>query len=501
MKLHLWPALFLLFCFTFSCNPGANILDAETIERFDYSPASCDLNEIASTPLHEKHLRFARLLAISLGQSESLRQAVKDASVTSGQPYFDEILVHDFLGIQVENTTVAQRLAQIFEGNSSLAEGQTFNAFKNDLLTADPLLVIKIPDWFFDTTWNVQTTAPHVLSNIKGQGQYLYGFTESGGCFSKESYFEFTTYEIVVKTSEDYLWVEGQDFLEGFAHPCMSYGAFFNTHARSYAGHYLLKKRDMQKLFLGCSPDGPDGPPNPPPSTCLRDEGFDHNYMLGFQLANAGIMSTLNNQPCLGGEETFDFQIDFLYAARTEEAAAIDLKLPPMPLYGLRRSDLMEIKRVKLLWASFMVVGNPKYYAINLGSNPLKFDYMAQISPNQPEWVVDVYGREIYVVWNETDFKICTSTGVTTVTNTTGLTLNLGLMFNWFSKTQNPNSTFTNTYSKVSQHTVNVSGAAVIPLGYNALGYCNPPTPGVPPATWYPTGPQGLLVHYNYVVN
>lgn len=497
---HLIP-LSILLCCIFGCDPDVNDSNGSVSERFDYSPVSCDLNVIASTPLHSKHLRFARLLALSLGQSTAMRQAVKDASFTAGQGYFNEILVNDFLAVQVENTTVSGRLNQVFQSTPSLAAGQTFDVFKNELLAADPLLVIKIPDWFFDTTWNVQTTAPHVVSNIKGQGQLLYGFDQNGDCFSKESYFEFTTYEIVVKTSEDYLWIEGQNFLEGFAHPCMSYESFFNTYARSYAGHYLIKKLDMQKLFLSCAPAGPDGPPNPPPAACYRDEGFDHNYMLGFQLANAGVMSTLNNQPCLGGEETFDFQIDFLYAARTEEAAAIDLKLPPLPLYGLRRKALVDIKIKRIFGLAYGIEVTPKYYAINIGSNQQKFDYMAQISPNQPEWVVNTFGQEIYVTWNETDFEICTSTGVTTVTNTIGLTLNLGLMFNWFSKTQNPSSTFNTSHSKVSQHTVNVTGAAVINLGYNALGYCNAPTPGVPPALWYPTGPQGLNVHYNYVVD
>lgn len=486
--------------FIFGCHGDTDGLTGAS-DRFDFSPSSCDPEAMAASPLHAKHLRFARLLAISLGQSEALRQAVKTASVAPSQEYFNEILVGDFLSAPLANSTVDGLFGQVFSSDASLSEGQSYGTFKSELLTADPLLVIKIPDWLWDTVWNIQQTAPHVVSNMKGQGQLLYGFEASGNCFSKESYFEFANYEIVVKTSEDYLWIENQDLLEGFAHPCMSYAEFFNTYARSYAGHWLLKKRDMQNLFLACAPTAPDGPPAPPPSPCLRDEGFDRNYLLGFQLANEGVMSTLNNQPCLGGEETFDFQIDFLYSARTEEAAALDAKLPPLALYGLRRKDLVDIKYKK---PGFLITGIeviPKYYSVNLGVAPQKFDYMAQISPNQPEWVVDKFGGEIYVTWNETDFEVCTSTNVTTVTNTVGLTLNLGLMFEWFSKAQNPNSTFNTGYTRISQHTVQVTGASVIPLGFNALGYCNPPTPGVPPAVWYPTGPQGLLVHYNYVLD
>jgi hypothetical protein len=170
----------------------------------------------------------------------------------------------------------------------------------------------------------------------------------------------------------------------------------------------------------------------------------------------------------------------------------------------LRRKDLADLKIVKKKFWPFHVFTfevTPKYYAIRLGPNSQEFDYMAQISPNQPEWVVDVFGSEIYVTWNETDFEICTATGVTTVTNTASHSFNLALSFNWFSKTQNVNSTYNTSHTRVSQHTVNVSGAAVIPLGFNALVYCNERTPGVPPAVWYPTGPQGLLVHYNYVVD
>lgn len=167
----------------------------------------------------------------------------------------------------------------------------------------------------------------------------------------------------------------------------------------------------------------------------------------------------------------------------------------------MRRKDLVDIKYKKL---GFLITGievTPKYYSVSPGVASQKFDYMAQISPNQPEWVVDKSGGEIYVTWNEADFEICTSTNATTVTNTVGLTLNPGLMFEWFSKMQNPDSTFSTSYTKISQHTVQVTGASVIPLGFNALGYCNPPTPGVPPAVWYPAGPQGLPVHYNYVLD
>lgn len=497
--------ILVILCFTLGCSlQPDDFSEKSTSERFDFSPETCAISEIAATPLHEQHLRFARLLAISLGQSEALRRVIKNASEAPGQPYFNEILVNDLLPETVENTNVEARLRQTFESNSSLAEGQTFQTFKNDLLTADPLLVIKIPDWLFDTIWNTQITAPDVVSNRLGQEQLLYGFDKNGNCFSKESYVEFSNYEIVVKTSEDYLWIENQNFLSGFANPCVSYNDFFQTYARSYAGHYLLKKRDFQKLFLSCLPDGPDGPVNPPPSSCLRDAGFDHNYMLGFQLANTGLWQTLQNQPCLGGEETFDFQIDFLYAARTEEAMAIDLKLPPLPLYGVRAVELVDYKIVKKpgpwILHTYGVETTPRYFAINLGNVQQKFNYMAQISPNQPEWLSDVFGQAIYVTWNETDFEICTASGVTTTTNATGLTLNLGLKFDWIGKDQNANAAFNTSYSKVSQHTVNVSGASVIPLGYNALGYCNPPTPGIPPSVWYPTGPQGLLVHFNYVV-
>jgi hypothetical protein len=497
------PLFFVLLCFAFSCNKNSdpNGLSVRS-ESFDFSPASCDPEEIAGTPLHEKHLRFSRLLAIALGQSVRLREALQSISTASSQEYFDEIFVQDFLIREIESTTVDARLSQIFQNIPSLAKGQTFSTFKSELLSADPLLVIKIPDWFADTTWNVQTTAPHVISNMKGQGQLLYGFKGDGDCFSKVSFFEFTNYEIVVKTSEDYLWIEGPEFLDGFANPCMSYQDFFDEYARAYAGHYLLKKRDMQQLFMSCQTAGPEGTSGG--ANCLRDEGFDHNYMKGFQLGNPNIILTLSNQPCLGGEETFDFQVDFLYAFRTAEAAAIDAKLPPLTYYGLRLSDLVETTNIVVgtaLWGIpiYKVEMVPKYYSFGIGS--IKYDYMKHINPEDGEWVRALMGGALFVTWHETDFEICTSTGVTTVTNTSAATFNYALLFQWLPGATST-TTFNSSYSKVSSHTVSVTGAATIPLGFNALGYCDPPTPWLPNFS-YPTGvgPGGLYVHYNYHVD
>lgn len=462
----------------------------EATDRIDLSPPSCDLSVIAASPFHQKHLRFAKLLALCLDASPLLREAVKNASLSPGQQYFNEILIQDFLNQPVGNNSVEGILSQKFNSSTSLSEGMEFSTFKTDLLAADPLLTIKIPDWFWDVAWDTQTETPHVVSNIKGSGEYLYGFDGTGNCFSKQSYFDATKIEVVVKTSEDYLWVEGPEFLHGFANPCMSYDSFFNAYARSYAGHFLLKKRDMQKLFLSCAPPGPEGPPNPPLVPCKRDEGMEHNYMLGFELANADIIYTLQNQPCLGGEETLDFQIDFVYAYRTAENAAVDAQLPPLPLYGLRWKDLVDIQ-FNPPWAGGIQIST-KYYPLSIGA--MKYDFMKHINPIDDEWNRSLMGEALYVTWNETDFQICTSVGVQTVTNTIGATLNLKLPFSWV-----PGGTFNTNYSQVSSHTVNVTGAAVIPLGYNALGYCDPQTPGIPPAQWYPTGPQGLNVHFDYV--
>ncbi len=441
---HLSSALFVVVFLAAGCQRKEKSIDPAF--RIDLAPASCDIPTIASSSFHEKHLRFAKLLALSLGSSEELRAAVKQASVTSGQDYFNEILVKDFLPSSLPATgsqaaqTVENVIKQDFDNTPSLSNGTTFQSFKDDLLTADPTLVIKIPDWFWEYEWNTASTAPYVISNIKGTGQYLYGFDENGDCLSKESYTEAVNLEVVVKTSEDYLWIDGPEFLQGFAHPCMSLDTFFNTYARSFAGHYLLKKRDMQKLFLATG-TGPVGPPNPPLLACKRETGAEHNYLLGFQLANTGIITTLQNQPCLGGEETFDFQIDFLYSYRTAEAAAVDAQLPPLTLYGLRMKDLVDIKINKPWWHSPLFTITPKYFAISIAGT--KYDYMKQINPIAQEWDRPTIGEALFVTWNETDFKICTSSGVQTVTKSIGATLNLKLPFKWV-----PGGTFTGNYSK-----------------------------------------------------
>lgn len=473
--------------------------------RINFEPSSCHIPSIAASPLHEKHLRFAKLFAVALGRSSALRQAVKDAAVVEGQDYFEEILLHDFLDSMVGEQTVRARLSQVYPDVSGMVSGQTFDSFMEDLLSSDPLLVIKIPDWFHDTTWNAELTSPYVISNRRASDQLLYGFDAEGSCFSKVSYYEFSNIEIVIKTSEDYLWVAGADFLSPYPEFCMSHEEFFDTYARSFSGNYLIRKRDMHKLFLGCG-TGPTEPDlNPPLSSCPRDEGFDHNYLIGFRLAEPSVILTLNNQPCLGGEETYDFQVDFLYAFRTDEQSAVDLKLPPVPLYGLRFKQLVDISFEKgPLGITKAIAVRPVYYPIRVANR--LFNYFEQISPSQKEWVVNNFGKEIYITWNETDFEVCTSTGVTTVTNTFGATLNFNLAFNWFSKNQNASSTFNTSYTKVSQHTVNVSGSSVVPLGFCGLGYCDPLYSNhndfpFRPRHWYPTGPQGLLVHCDYVVD
>ncbi len=488
--------LFLAAC----TNEERNILAI----RIDYAPANCNLSRMASTSLHLKHLQFARLLSVALNHSSHLRQAVNDASRIEGQAYFEEILVRDFLDTAVNNQTVRNLLSQYFSNIQSETSFATFQEFVEDLLQTDPLLVIKIPDWFFDENWDIAATPPDVVSNILAPDQLLYGFRPGGACFSKVSYFEFGNLEMVVKTSEDYLWVGGPSFLEPFPQFCMSHDAFFAQYARNFSGGYLIRKRDLQRLCLGCGTGPTDPDTDPPTSSCPRDEGFDHNYLIGFRLAHPNVIITLNNQPCLGGEETYDFQIDFLYALRTAEQQAQDLKLPPLPLYGLRFRQLVDIRIEQVLAGVKRVVAvNPVYHPIRI--NDRLFNYFEQISPSQKEWVVNKFGKEVYIAWSETDFVLCTSSGVTTVTNTVGAVSDFNLLFNWFSKTQNPKSTFNTSYSRVSQHTVAVYGAATVPLGFCGLGYCdslysNDNSFPFRPRRWYPTGPQALWIHCDYIV-
>ncbi len=474
------------------------------VARIDYAPESCNVGAIASSSLHSKHLQFAKLLAIALGRSSSLRQAVKDASLVEGQEYFEEILVYDFLEVPVNGQSVRSLLANYFPDISSETAFTTFDEFAEDLLLSDPLLVIKIPDWYFNSEWDIATTRPDVVSNIRAPNQLLYGFRANGDCFSKISYFEFEHLEVVVKTSEDYLWIGGPDFLAPFPSFCLSHEAFFAQYARSFAGNYLLKKRDLHHLFLGCGSGPTDPDPDPPVSPCPRDTGFDHNYLIGFRLSHPNVLLTMNNQPCVGGEETFDFQIDFLYAARTGEQSAIDLKLPPLPLYGLRAKQLVNIiTEETVLGIKKVVAVSPVYYPIRVNNN--LFNYFEQISPSQKEWVVDRFGKEVYVTWNEVDFRECNASSGTTTTTSISATLPFNLFYSWFSKLENSNSTFNASYSKVSKHEVQVFGESHIPLGYCGLGYCDSLYSNFNDfpfraRRWYPTGPQALLVHFDYIV-
>lgn len=276
-KLYLTSILFLSL---FSCNkPTGDEVPFATPrgdEIFNLTPDSCVPRDFASSPLHEKHLLFAKLIAIACGQSSDIRTAIKSASFQQGTSQYKEVLVSDFLDDSAGNTTVYNLLAAVFTEAPIVSGSVPFSEYINDLLASDPLLVLKIPDWFDGASWDIAQTAPWVVSNTKATDQHYYGFDPNGNCFSKSKVKTFFALELMVKTSEDYLWASSVSFVNGFANYCMSYNDFNQQYSRAYFGGVLYNRKDLQKLFLGCDndPDEPQASPPPPRANASKSECF-----------------------------------------------------------------------------------------------------------------------------------------------------------------------------------------------------------------------------------
>jgi len=497
---------------------------------------NCNIDLLSNDIIMKNQLIMSKLFVKAIKKSPKLRLLIKEKSLEKGCTNgYKEIIIKYLLTEKLANDSIVNDLVkktylEVFNSDSlitssgttnSISQSLDYNVFISSVFDEDPLMVIKIPDWLKTDEWDVNTYSPPVFSNRLNDDGKMIGFKDDLSCYEKNEFYKSDFFEIMIKTSEDHLLINENDvyeFINLFFHPCISTNEFIQNETNKFdenGDRILLKKCKMRDLF-DCGDttsiiNSPDPSEAEPPEFCFRDIVEEENVMYGFKLSDIGVMTTINNQPCIGGEESFDFQVDFLTSIRTGEAESIPIQLPKLPYYGVRASDLME---VTVQEQNMFNCPAGTYLKVHMLKHP--FEWYRHLNTSfvpTGDWDKSVFGSNIYTIWNETDYTTCivSSSNSTSTTDVSSQSYSLNFLFpevvsgvgGNIGTSQNWSTTHTSTHS----YTVSVSGSSQpINLGYNALHYCdNDWTFGTfdfcsqyagEMHHFYPTGPQAIEVSY-----
>lgn len=424
-------------------------------------------------------LLFTRLMAIALNKSIILREKIYELSKQKDNLFYKEILIKDLLLINIDGETVNEFLESLIKENYIDLEIPNYTTFISNLMKDLPLLVIKIPDWLIDDTWDFNIVGPRVFSNLICADNKVFGFENNGTLYMKPDYFKSNKFELVVKNSEDYFLIKDKNILKYFQSPCMNIDQFIQRYCKIWNTDILVKKRDLQYLFEFCTPEMKTISKEPL-SDCPRTESNESNYLTTISLSSPSILKTLHNDNCIAGEETFDFQADFIYGIRTSENEISFSEHLMVPFYGLRYSEL------------FNPDGSLKTYYIFNNSIKKSFDFIYFIDKNAQGWDRDKLGNNIVILWNEVDILNCNDKKYF---DKEPISYSYDFLFNFVGKDKIPNSKY--NISKFGYFRVegSIFGQNIIPFGWNNYAYCA----GV--KTIEPSGPQQLKVGFEIILH
>lgn len=211
--------------------------------------------------LAKLRLAFAKIVSIAF-ENQNFREYFKNNFGTpNGNNYFKEcvIALHSNDKVLSNGTSLVSFLSSICDNEINDVIGKSF---MQEILTKDPLVMIKLPDVFLNYNWDIEKMAPYCISVLPetvalNQDLIGYHFCNEPRMFKAGSTPEIL--HVYIKSSEDHVMINPSDGLNPKNHSIFEFlpqlefcnNAIFDVYAGSnkheFIKEYLIV--DLKKAF------------------------------------------------------------------------------------------------------------------------------------------------------------------------------------------------------------------------------------------------------------